>query len=174
MGQAPEDLTVFYAREYPRIVGALDLYCGDLHVAEEMAQEALARVCRDWHRVREMGSPGGWAHRVAMNLVNSHYRRRRIRRRVERRLRDEQATGAQDWTAEDTGRNETVRTAIRQLPEAQRTAVVLHYYLGHPLAEIGEMMGWPLGTVKSHLHRARRALQDLLSEHEIEEVSDVH
>ena len=174
MGQAPEDLTVFYAREYPLIVGALDLYCGDLHIAEEMAQEALARVCRDWPRVREMGSPGGWAHRVAMNLVNSHYRRRRIRRRVERRLRDEGITSGRDRTVEDTGREEAVRAAIRQLPDGQRTAVVLHYYLGHPLADVGEMMGWPLGTVKSHLHRARRALQDLLTEHEIEEVSDVH
>lgn len=171
MESAPQDLTAFYTREYPKLVGALDLYCGDLQVAEEMAQEALLRTCRDWHKVRAMASPGGWTHRVAMNLANSHYRRQRIARRVHERLRH----GAEAVVAAPEPETAaSVRAAILRLPQPQRTAVVLHYYLDHSLAEIAELTRTPLGTVKSHLHRARRALHHHLSLDDDLEVPDAH
>ncbi|MPZ91460.1 MAG: hypothetical protein GEU68_07510 [Actinobacteria bacterium] len=45
---APPDLIALCRRLYPELVGVLGLYCGDRAVAEELAQEWLARVCRDW------------------------------------------------------------------------------------------------------------------------------
>ena len=55
--EPPPELEVFAAREMPRVVGTLALYCGDRDVAEELAQEALVRICRDWERVRGMDHP---------------------------------------------------------------------------------------------------------------------
>ena len=54
----------------------LALYVGDRGLAEELAQEALIRLCQHWPRVRRMERPGGWLTRVAMNLARSSWRRR--------------------------------------------------------------------------------------------------
>lgn len=59
-------LSSFCAAEYPRLVGTLTLYCGDRPIAEELAQEALVRVCQHWSRIRRLENPGGWVHRVAI------------------------------------------------------------------------------------------------------------
>src|SRR5688500_2782768 len=86
---AEADLTHFCQTQYPRLVGTLALFCGDRLVAEELAQEALARACAQWDRVSTMTAPAGWTHRVAINLANSRFRRlaaeRRARERVEGR-----------------------------------------------------------------------------------------
>lgn len=58
--EVPTELVAFCRREYPRILGSLRLYTGDPHLAEELAQDAFVRVCRDWERVRAMASPGAW------------------------------------------------------------------------------------------------------------------
>lgn len=63
--------------QYRPLVGALGLYTGDAALAEELAQEALARALLHWDRVGKARSPGAYVHRVAMNLANSHFRRRR-------------------------------------------------------------------------------------------------
>src|SRR5918992_733978 len=107
-GGAPGDLTAFCRREHPRLVGALSLYCGDLFLAEELAQEALARVCRDWSRVRRMDHPAAWAQRVAINLANSQFRRRAAERRARQRL---EAGAMQHEDAPDAAVAITVRTA---------------------------------------------------------------
>ena len=73
----------FCTAEYPRLLGTLTLYCNDRGVAEELAQEALARACVSWPKVRGMDAPGAWIHRVAMNLANSHFRRRGAERRAQ-------------------------------------------------------------------------------------------
>ena len=65
-----------FCREmHPRLVGALALHCGDRDVAEELAQETLARVWERWSSVRSMDSPEAWTFRVAFNLSNSRFRR---------------------------------------------------------------------------------------------------
>lgn len=76
------DPAAFCDRVSGRLVGSLTLYCGDRHLAEELAQEALARAWERWPAVSRMASPEGWAFRTAMNLARSGFRRRRIERRV--------------------------------------------------------------------------------------------
>jgi DNA-directed RNA polymerase specialized sigma24 family protein len=46
-------------------------------LAEELAQETMVRVARDWEKVSRLDAPGAWAYRVAMNLARSHFRRAR-------------------------------------------------------------------------------------------------
>jgi DNA-directed RNA polymerase specialized sigma24 family protein len=80
------EFAAFCVEEHPRLVGALSLYCGDRAVAEELAQDALSRACRDWNKIRHLGSPGAWTHRVAINLANSYFRRAAAETRAKRRL----------------------------------------------------------------------------------------
>src|SRR5690349_15095763 len=118
----PEDVSAFCRREWPRLVGSLSLFTGDGDLAEELAQETLTRVCRDWRTGSNLDSPGAWAHRVALNLARSHYRHRSVARRQRARLAS--PTAVHD---PDTATVFAVRNAVSQLPVRQRTALVLRY-----------------------------------------------
>ena len=58
--------------------------------------------------------------------------------------------------------NIALHTAIDRLPEVQRTILTLFYFEDRNIAEVASLLGVPEGTIKSHLHRARRALSDML------------
>lgn len=75
----------------PRLIGTLTLYCGDRGVAEELAQETLVRLLDRWEQVRALDHPAAWAHRVAINLANSRFRRLRAERRARQRLAGDRA-----------------------------------------------------------------------------------
>jgi RNA polymerase sigma-70 factor, ECF subfamily len=58
--------------------------------------------------------------------------------------------------------NIALQSAIDRLPEVQRTILTLFYFEDRNIAEVASLLGMPEGTIKSHLHRARRALCDML------------
>src|SRR5829696_1966030 len=82
---ASADLTAFCNAEWPKLVGALSLYTGDAHLAEELAQEAIAKACTNWRKVKRMDAPAAWLHVVARNLAHSHFRRAKAAARAQRR-----------------------------------------------------------------------------------------
>src|SRR5688572_19694120 len=128
-----EKLAAMCVQEHPRLVGMLGLYCGDSDVAEDLAQEALVRLCRDWRRVRKLHAPERRLHRVAINLAHSHYRRKAIERRalsvLRSRPRDE---------SEAHGHVESL-DLLRNLPHRQKAAVLLHYYLDMTVPEVAQV-----------------------------------
>jgi RNA polymerase sigma-70 factor (ECF subfamily) len=157
-------LVDFCEREYPRLVGAISLYCGERALAEEFAQEALARLCRDWHKVARMQAPRAWLHRVAVNVAHSHFRRVVAERKM--RTRAQEHVAVQMERPEDVD----VRRAVAALPERQKTALVLRYFLDMPVTEVALVMQCPDSTVKS---LTRRALQRLSSSPELQELQEV-
>jgi RNA polymerase sigma-70 factor (sigma-E family) len=153
-----DDLAEFCRREHRRLVASLHLLCGSMPLAEDLAQEALARVCRDWKRVRQMEAPGAYAHRVAVNLATSAFRRRAAERRANARLGPPDAVVA----APDSATAVAVRDALQSLRPEQRKVLVLRYFLGYSVAETADLLGQPVGTVKTHAHRGLSALRDQL------------
>lgn len=151
------ELISFCRREHGRVVGLLSLYCGDAALAEELAQDALARVCRDWRRVRRMDYPEAWTSRVAINLANSHFRRRAAERRARERLA---ARPEAPPSQPDTALALSVRQAVAQLPPRQRAALLLHYFCDLPFARVAELMGAPEPTVKSLARRGIARLRE--------------
>lgn len=150
------ELEVFCRREYPRLVGSLSLHCGDPGVAEELAQEALARACDRWERVRQMDAPGAWVHRVAVNLASSHFRRRQAERRANARHGDDSARAHTDH---DVAGAVAVRQAVSRLPDRQRTAVALRFFLEMSVAEAAAVMHCSEGAVTQHTRRGVAALR---------------
>lgn len=137
--------------------------------AEEVAQEAFLRlhVERHHHRFRGDSRVSTWLHRVAFRLAID--RRRRPRRKHlhvgEEHLEQRPAEGHRDDPFERTRQAETAASlerAITRLSEMQQMVIRLHYWLDASVEEISNQMGLPAGTVKSHLHRARAALAELL------------
>lgn len=145
-----EELAAMCGREHPRLVGMLGLYCGDRDAAEDLAQEALIRLCRDWRKVRKLDAPEAWLHRVAINLAHSHFRRKRIERRAVSRI-------AARRTSEGSTDVETLEL-LKQLPHRQKAALLLHYYLDLTVPETARVMEIPEGTAKTLIHRGTRAL----------------
>jgi RNA polymerase sigma-70 factor (sigma-E family) len=166
---APPDLAFFCRDQHPQLVGMLGLYCGDRAVAEELAQEALARACRDWTRVRSNDNPAAWVRRVAMNLANSYYRRKSAERRANARLQARPAGGVRP----DLDRAVMLRQAIARLPRRQRAALVLHYYVDLTYAEVADFMGVPVSTAKMLAHRGLTRLRDRPDLTELKEAPDV-
>ena len=159
------ELATFVAAERQRLVGMLALYVGDERTAEELAQDAIVRLCQHWPRVRRMSDPRAWLNRVAINLANSWFRRRAAERRATIRR------GSTDEVVhESLSTTIVVRELVASLPPRQRAALVLRYYVGMSVAETAAAMGCAEGTVKALAHRAIGALRASLEPEASQEV----
>lgn len=148
-----EALRAFCTREYERLVGALSLYTGDRNLAQDLAQEAIARACADWPRVQGMDAPGAWLHRVALNLARSQFRRWRVARQKAHLLVPVPAE------VDDPTAAIALRMAVAALPERQRRALILRFYADLPVREVARQMRCPEGTVKSLTSTAIQSLR---------------
>jgi RNA polymerase sigma factor (sigma-70 family) len=148
-------LAEFCRVEWPRLVGSLGLYVGDRELAEDLAQEALIRVCANWLRVRDADSPSAWAHRAAFNLAKSHHRREATWRRLRPR-----AVAPVEVVQSDGAAALAIRDAVAALPEPQRQALVLRYFADLSVRDAADVMGCPENTVKTHTRRALDSLRE--------------
>lgn len=139
--------------ELARLVGMLALYTGDEQVAQELAQDALLKLCEHWSSVRD-GNPAAWLTTVAMNLGRSMFRRRLAVRRA--RVRH---GPPDDQVVDDRADVLAVRQAVAALPQRQREVIIHRFYLRASVNETAEAMGCAAGTVKSLTNRAVVALR---------------
>lgn len=162
--------SAFRAAQYPRLVGGLTLCLGDHAVAEELAQEAMLRAFRRWEHVDDLDAPAAWLWRVAVNLANSHLRRRGAERRAQARLaadREHQQAG------DDLAWGLAVRRAIAQLPAMQRSAVTLRYYLDLSVEDAARRMEVSADAVRSLTKRGVASLrEEFLTDASSREVDD--
>jgi RNA polymerase sigma factor (sigma-70 family) len=165
-----DELVAFCRAEHPRLVGMLGLYCRDRYVAEELAQDTIVRVIGDWSRVRRHESPSAWAHRVAINLANSHLRRRLAERRALRRLSRRPVAAQHD---PDTPTALAVRAVVAGLPRRERAVVVLRYFADFSVREVADLLGMPEGTVKTVTARALAGMRTAGLTY-LREASDAH
>ena len=150
----------FYAATVDRLLGHLFLVTGDLHVAEEITQEAFTRASVRWSHLRDYDRPEAWVRRVAMNLAAD--RARSLRRQTRALLK----LGSPPAVPAVSVETLALVQALGTLPVRQRQAIVLHYLADLPIAEIAQALAVPSGTVKSLLARGRRALAAKLGEPE--------
>jgi RNA polymerase sigma factor (sigma-70 family) len=134
---------------------------GDLHLAEDAAQEAFASAYRDLAQLRQPAAFPGWFRTIVFKHCD-----RLIRRRQPATLPLEAAAelpAGGDGPAETAERRATrdqVIGAIQSLPGHEREVVALFYISEYTQAEIGGFLGLPVSTVKNRLHAARRHLQE--------------
>ncbi len=139
-------LVEFCRTQHPRLVGMLGLYSGDRDLAEELAQESLVRLCRQWERLPSEADAVRWVNRVAFNLAKSTFRTRAARRRITERFG---AAFAPHTSVHDDDASLAVRSAVAQLPQRQRRVVILRYFCDLSVREVAVQMNCQEGTVKS-------------------------
>lgn len=154
---APPELVALCRREHHRLIGLLGLLVGDRQLAEELAQEALIRACRDWGKIQHLEHPGAWLHRVAVNLAMSSHRRRRAEQQMLARWHAQDRNIVHD---PDAAATETIRRALQQLPVELRAVIVLRFYADASVADTAAILGIPEGTVKTRTRRALAGLRD--------------
>jgi RNA polymerase sigma-70 factor (ECF subfamily) len=147
-----ERLVRFVQDDYPRVVAAVGLTCGDRALAEDAVQEVLAAALGHDRPVENLP---GWVVAAAMNRVRSGARRRGAEQRAVERLRQVPPPVSTAPTAVA----DEVLDALRALPERQREITALHYLLDLSVADIATSLEVSEGTVKTQLHRARTALR---------------
>lgn len=156
---APVSFDSFYAREFPRMVDLAYALSGSRLAAEDLAQDAMVAAHRDWERIGALDRPGAWARRVVINKAASLYQRRKAEVKAVARLAPVRGLATGPPLAPDF---EHVWQEVRSLPRRQAQAVALFYLDDLAVAEIAEVMGCAVGTVKAHLHQARASLAKAL------------
>ena len=157
-----EELAQFVAGEYPGLVAALSLVCGERSAAEDAVQEALARAVVAQRR-GEINSLSAWVRVVALNQLRNRWRSRSREQKATQLLRDIQVPSGPDDALEDSM---DLVAALASLSRRQREAVALHYRLGLSVAETAQAMRVSGGTVKTLLSRARATLGVALRDEE--------
>jgi RNA polymerase sigma-70 factor, ECF subfamily len=128
----------------------------DLDSAEDAVQRALVAIWRDLPQLRDPDRFEAWAYRVVTRTSLEEARQWRRQGHV-------RETVAMEPSEPDASRSVVIRDelahAFDDLRPEHRAVVVLHYYVGLPLAEIAEILGIPYGTVGSRLHYALRHMR---------------
>lgn len=161
---ADDGFEEFYVSTRQRLVAFLFALGGDLPDAQDVAQEAYARTWQRWSTVESYGDPEAWLRTVAYRLLSNRWRKARNRITAYRRH------GTQAPVEAPSENSLALVTALRELPAAQREAIVLHHLLDLPVTEVAFQTGVPVNTVKARLARGRRTLATLLSTDLPEEV----
>lgn len=152
--EAFERLVPAYRR---RVFGLAYSILRDRTAAEDLAQEVFVKLWRALPRYDERAKLSTWIYAITRNAAVSALRGRRptvsmsdpaVLERIE-------SLPAAAETADDSA---ALRRHVEELPEKQRQAVTLYYLDERSVEEVAEMMGAPVNTVKTHLHRARARL----------------
>ena len=132
---------------------------GDEADARDAAQEAFITAWRQIRSVRDPAKFDAWLQRVAVNAARMTHRSRR--RRGVREIPQSRLGAARPGPVDDgtPGDARVLDAALRTLDIDQRSILVLHHLEGQSVAEIAGLLDIPVGTVKSRLHTARKALQ---------------
>jgi len=135
---------------------------------KEVCQDVFLRVYRGLGNFRFESKLSTWIARTAHRASLNHVEKKRLPLYEDlpatERTRSQPTSAATDPLANAVAEEARrfVRQAVQRLPAGYRTVVTLHYLEEMTVAEIGEVLGLPAGTVKSHLFRARRLLKEAL------------
>jgi RNA polymerase sigma-70 factor (ECF subfamily) len=152
------------------------LYSGALRLtrnaadAEDLVQETLLRAFRAFHQFREGSNLKAWLFRILTNTFINEYRKRQRQPQtvseediedwyLYSKMAEQRAEPSAEASVIESLPDEDVQAALSSLPHQFRIAVLLADVEGFSYREIAEIMGVPMGTVMSRLHRGRRILE---------------
>jgi RNA polymerase sigma-70 factor, ECF subfamily len=149
--------------------------CGDPDDAADLVAETFIRVYRAIGQFRSAATFSTWLFRILSNVYLDLHRKQKARKHVsiEESIEAEEGDMQRQFPDPSAGPDEIAVTeerkaallrAIRQLPEIHRMMILLFHTEGKTYEEIAEIVGLPIGTVKSRMNRARLSLRGILEQ----------
>ena len=149
-----------YRSEAANLVRLARFFVDDRDAAEDLVQEAFIRLARSAHKIRERDRAPAYLRSIVLNLARDHNRRGLVS------LRHRPAADPTPPSLDDTmvlrEDQRIVIEGLRQLPIRQRDCLVLRYYMELGVAEIARTLGLSPNSVKTHLSRGLRGLEQRL------------
>ena len=154
-----------YERHNRRVYSLCLRMTSNVAEAEDLAQEVFIQLFRKVGSFRGESAFTTWLHRLTVNQVLMHFRKRGVR--MEQTTDDGETpvqvvAGTENPNQMPVVDRIAIDKAVAQLPPGYRTVFVLHDVEGHEHEEIARMLGVSVGTSKSQLHKARMKLRGLL------------
>ena len=150
---AQPDIEALYRADADRLWRAVYAFAGDSEIASDAVAEAYAQVLRRGSAVRD---PAAWVWRTAFQISRGALKARRL----------DATMSAPSVDHADTYADHDLLTAVHQLPEGQRAAVILFYYADLPIRQIADLLGTNSLAVRANLSRGRGRLRRLLGDHD--------
>ena len=151
-----EELVELYQ---PRLHYFLAGMVGDDHAADDLLQEVWFDVYRGLARLADPGAFSAWLYRIARHRALAELRKKRLPLSSLAGIDLAEEDEADDFSAEDA---ERVQAGLGQLAPEHREVLLLRFFEGMAYEEIAGVTGCQLGTVRSRLHYAKRALRRVL------------
>jgi RNA polymerase sigma-70 factor, ECF subfamily len=155
-----------YRRHHKRVYSICLRMVRNAFQAEDLTQEVFIQIFRKLHTFRGDSSFTTWLHRLTVNQVLMHFRRRTVK---SEKITDDGSTpvrivsGTENPSRMSLIDRIALNQAIAQLPPGYRMVFILHDLEGYEHDQIGKMLGCAVGTSKSQLHKARQRLRRLLT-----------
>lgn len=134
--------------------------CGNADGAEELFQDTWVRVLKNIHKYKVRGTFLGWLFTIAANLQRDKHRRYKRQQAITES--SQHPPGALDDQVVNYEQRVLVRQALNTLDDIHRIPVTQYYFEDKSIENIAQLMGLPMGTVKTRLHRARKQLKKQL------------
>ncbi|MEV5707733.1 SigE family RNA polymerase sigma factor [Actinoallomurus sp. NPDC052274] len=155
--EARRQFTEFVTARTPSLLRLAYVLTGDRHAAEDLLQSALTKTAGRWGSVRD--SPEAYVRKAMYHEQVGRWRSPRWRR-------ESVTASVPDRSVADPSGQVDLRLALERallaLPPRRRAAIVLRYFEDLPEAEVAQVMGCSVGTVRSQTHRALARLRELV------------
>jgi RNA polymerase sigma-70 factor (sigma-E family) len=158
MGQERPDLATLFEHHIDGAGALAFLLTGDVHLAEDLAQEAFVRLTGRLGHLRQPEAFGAYLRRTVVNLCRAHFRRRGVERRHANPERERSVA------PHDPGPADELNRALRGLPYRQRAALVLRFYEDLSEAQVAEVLRCSPRAVNALVSRGLQALRTEIQE----------
>jgi RNA polymerase sigma-70 factor (ECF subfamily) len=155
-----EAFSVLAGGAVDRVYAIARLILRDTDLAEDATQDALVRAWRDLPTLRDVERFDAWLYRIVVRSCADIGRRRR---RWRSELTIVPIEPAEPDRATELADRDQLERGLRRLSDAQRTILILHFYVGLSPSEAADVLAIPVGTAKSRLHYAIDALRAALA-----------
>jgi RNA polymerase sigma-70 factor (ECF subfamily) len=145
-------LEAVYRQEADKLWRALFAFSADTEIASDAVAESFAQAIRRGSAIRD---PRAWVWKAGFRIAAGELKRR-----------SSNVHFVPEGSYLDHEVDAELMAALARLPEAQRAAVVLHYYVDAPVREIARRTGMSQLAVRAHLSRGRKRLKQLLGDHD--------
>jgi len=169
----PEAFGLLYDEFLPVIYRYVLRRVSDKEVAEDITSQTFEKALRSIKTLREGSSFKIWLYRIAGNTIIDYYRSRSRRQTYSLTEARDVVNGKSEQVVESIETRVSVLALLKDLPDAQKTALVLHFLEGLSINEMAPLLGTSSSACYMRVYRATRALAQMLEDKGITGIDDV-